>query len=248
MRTNTYLYLLVAMGSAWARAASPEFAVASIRPSAEAVKFEHDGKTEFSPNGLRMRDVTVATCIKWAYGVQDSQILGPRWLESDRFDIMARTDAPVEKEQMKPMMRKLLVDRFQLSFRREQREMKAYELVVAKGGHKLHESAADAVPDRQNSAIGTVARAITMREFADFIAGPLNTPVLDMTGLKGRYDFNLDFSAYISPDEHVMKPDYIDGNSIIANALQGELGLKLEMRKASIEVMVIEQVEHPSAN
>jgi uncharacterized protein (TIGR03435 family) len=149
---------------------------------------------------------------------------------------------------MKLMMQKLLTDRFQLIFRREQREMKAYELKVAKAGHKLHESAADSVPDRQNSAIGTVARAITMREFADFIAGPLNTPVLDATGLKGRYDFNLDFSTYIPTDEHAMKPDYIDGNSIIANALQGELGLKLEMRKTTVEAMVIERVEKPSEN
>jgi len=229
-------------------AATPEFAVASIRSSAEPVKFEHDGKTELSPGGLRMRDVTAATCIKWAYGVQDSQILGPRWLQSDHFDVTARTDSPTENEQMKLMMQKLLTDRFQLIFRREQREMKAYELKVAKAGHKLHESAADSVPDRQNSAIGTVARAITMREFADFIAGPLNTPVMDATGLKGRYDFNLDFSTYIPTDEHAMKPDYIDGNSIIANALQGELGLKLDMRKTTVEVMVIERVEKPSEN
>jgi uncharacterized protein (TIGR03435 family) len=195
-----------------------------------------------------MRDVTAATCIKWAYGVQDSQIVGPRWLQSEHFDITARTDLPTEKEQMKLMMQKLLADRFQLIFRREQREMKAYELEVEKGGHKLHQSSADSLPDRQNSAIGTVARAITMREFADFIAGPLNTPVLDATGLKRRYDFNLDFSTYIPTDEHAMKPDYIDGNSIIANALQGELGLKLVMRKTMVEVMAIERVEKPSEN
>jgi uncharacterized protein (TIGR03435 family) len=229
-------------------AATPEFAVVSIRPSAEPVAFEHDGKTELSAIGLRMRDVTAATCIKWAYGVQDSQIVGPRWLQSDHFDIAARTDSPTEIEQMKLMMQNMLTDRFQLVFRRERREMKAYELKVAKGGHKLHESAANSVPDRQNSAIGTIARAITMQEFADFIAGPLNTPVLDATGLKGRYDFNLDFSTYIPADEHSMKPDYIDENGIIANALQGELGLKLDMRKTTVEVMVIERVEKPSEN
>jgi len=248
MRIGLWAVLLVAIVVHSASAAGPEFAVASIRPSAEQVKFEHDGKTEFSPNGLRMRDVTVATCIKWAYGVQDSQIAGPRWMQQDHFDITARADAPVEKEQMKLMMQKLLADRFQLAFRRENRDMKAYELVVAKGGHKLRESAPETVPDRENSAIGTVARAITMREFVDFISGPLNTPVLDMTGLKGRYDFNLDFSTYIPTDEHAMKPDYIDGNSIISNALQGELGLKLEMRKAQVEVMVIERLEKPSEN
>ncbi len=250
MRTVFHLSLAALIGLLVSNcpAATPEFAVASIRPSAAPVKFEHDGKIEISPSGLRMRDVTAATCIKWAYGVQDSQIAGPRWLESDHFDITARTDSATEKEQMKLMMQKMLTDRFQLSFHREQREMKVYELEVAKGGHKLQVSAENSVPDRQNSAIGTIARAITMQEFADFIAGPLNTPVLDATGLKGRYDFNLDFSSYIPTDEHAMKPDYMDGNSIIANALQGELGLKLDMRKTAVEVMVIERVERPSEN
>ena len=122
-------------------------------------------------------------------------------------------------------------------------------MTVAKGGSKMRESAADAVPERQNSAIGTVARAITMRELADFIAGPLNTPVLDKTGLNGRYDFTLDFTAYLPTDAAVMRPDYIDGNSIVANAMQGELGLRLEMHKDQpVEVMAIERVERPSGN
>ncbi len=231
-----------------ALAADPEFAAASIKPSAESVKFEHDGKTEIAPNGIRMRDVTVATCIKWAYGVQDSQIEGPKWLQSEHFDVSARTDAPATPAQMKAMMQSLLADRFQFRFHHEQRQMKAYDLVIAKGGHKLRESAADSVPDRQNSAIGTVARALTIRELADFLAGPLNTPVLDRTGLSGRYDFSLDFSTYIPVGEQAMKPDYIDNNSIISNALQGELGLKLEMRKAVVDVMVVDRLEKPSAN
>jgi len=222
--------------------------VASIKPSAEPVKFEHDGKTEVSPNGIRMRDVTAATCIKWAYGVQDSQIAGPKWLQTEHFDITARAEGLAASASLKLMMQALLADRFQFRFHTESRDMKAYELIVAKGGHKLRESAADAEPSRENSAIGTVGRAISMKEFADFIAGPLNTPVLDNTGLTGRYDFGLDFSAYIPTDEHAMKPDYIDGNSIISNALQGELGLRLVMKKAAVEVMVVERVEKPSAN
>jgi uncharacterized protein (TIGR03435 family) len=75
--------LLVLVSSFLVRVGEAQaFAVATIRPSAEAVKFEHDGRTETSPGTLRMRDVTVATCIKWAYGVQDSQISGPGWMQS----------------------------------------------------------------------------------------------------------------------------------------------------------------------
>ena len=70
--------LAALMGAAWAAEASAQsFAVASIRPGEAPVQFEHDGSIQVTGGTLTMRDVTVATCIKWAYGVQDSQISGP---------------------------------------------------------------------------------------------------------------------------------------------------------------------------
>src|ERR1700712_5614851 len=75
-------------------AAQAAFAVASIRPSAESVRFEHDGKTTTSPGRLLMRDVTVSTCIKWAYGVQSSQVSGPDSVDHVRYDIEAKADGP----------------------------------------------------------------------------------------------------------------------------------------------------------
>lgn len=229
-------------------ASAQAFAVASIRPSAAEVKFEHDGKTEVAPGTLRMRDVTVSTCIKWAYGVQDRQISGPEWLQSQHYDIVAKADGPATEDQMKLMLQALLADRFKLSFHRERKELRSYVMTVAKSGHKLHESASDAKPSRQNSAIATTAKATTMKEFGDFMSGPLQTPVVDMTGLTGRYDFVLDFTPYLPEGEHVMKPDYVNTNGIIIAALQRELGLKLESRKESVDVLVIEHVEKPSEN
>jgi uncharacterized protein (TIGR03435 family) len=229
-------------------ASAQAFAVASIRPSAGEVKFEHDGKTETSPGNLRMRDVTVSTCIKWAYGVQDSQISGPEWLQSQHYDIIAKADEPATDDQMKLMLRTLLADRFKLSFHRQSKELRSYVMTVAKSGHKLHESASDVQPSRQNSAIGTTVKATTLKEFGDFMSGPLQTPVVDMTGLSGRYDFVLDFTPYLPEGEHVMKVDYANTNGIIIAALQGELGLRLESRKESVDVLVIEHVEKPSEN
>jgi uncharacterized protein (TIGR03435 family) len=121
-------------------------------------------------------------------------------------------------------------------------------MTVAKGGDKLHASAADTVPFRQNSAVGTIARGITMKEFGDFLAGPLQAPVVDMTGLKGRYDFVLDFTAYLPPGEHVMKVQFDDTIGIIIAALRGELGLDLKSKKENVEIFVIDRVEKPSAN
>ena len=115
-------------------ASAQSFAVASIRPSAGPVRFEHDGEIQTSPGHLRMRDVTVATCIKWAYTVQDSQISGPGWLQSEHFDIVANADDPVGDKQMKLMMRTLLADRFKLAFHRQDKELRSYLMTVAKGG------------------------------------------------------------------------------------------------------------------
>ena len=224
------------------------FAVASIRPSAAEVKFEHDGKTETTPGTLRMQDVTVSTCIKWAYGVQDRQISGPEWLQSQHYDIIAKADGPATEDEMKLMLRTLLADRFKLSFHRQSKELQSYVMTVAKSGHKLHESVGDGKPSRQNSAIGSTVKATTLKDFGDFLSGPLQTPVVDMTGLSGKYDFVLDFTPYLPEGEHVMKPDYLNTNGIIIAALQGELGLKLESKKEFVDVLVIEHAERPSAN
>ena len=233
---------------ACASASAQSFAAASIRPSAAQVQFEHDGNTQTTPGNLRMRDVTVATCIKWAYTVQDSQISGPDWLQSEHFDIIAKADEPVGDEQMKLMMRALLADRFKLVFHRQNKELRSYLMTVAKSGAKLHESAPDTPPSRQNSAIATVARGITMKEFGDFMAGPLQAPVVDKTGLKGRYDFELNFTAYLPAGEHVMKVDFDNTTGILIAAMHGELGLDLESKKENVEVFVIDHVERPSAN
>jgi uncharacterized protein (TIGR03435 family) len=226
-------------------AAAPAFAVASIRPSAEAVKFEHDGITETTPGSVHMRDVTVATCITWAYGIQHGQLSGPAWIEADHFDIMAKADEPVKDEQLKLMMRALLEERFKLAFHHDQKEMRAYVLTVTKTGQKLKQAAADEVPLRQNSAMGSVVRALTMQEFADFISGPLQRPVVDKTGLTGRWDFAFDFTNYLPKTPEGERPDF---EGVLNATLQGEVGLKLESEKTMVEVLVVDRVEKPSPN
>ena len=245
-RAGVALGIAVLLNTAFASAQT--FAAASIRPSAGQVQFEHDGKTVTTPGNVTMRDVTLATCIKFAYGVQDSQISGPEWLQSEHFAILAKADAPVAESQLRLMMQALLADRFKLSFHRQSKELSAYAMTVAKGGAKVKESTAETKPFRENSAVGTIVKAMTMKEWADFISGPMQTPVVDMTGLKGRYDFSLDFTAYLPGGEKVMNVAFDNANGIMIAAMQGELGLKMESRKETVEVLVIDHVEMPSAN
>jgi len=230
-------------------AQQPAFAVATIRPSSQSVQFEHDGKTQFSGDTLRMQDVTVSTCIKLAYHVQDRQIAGPGWLQTDRFDITAKSDRPLDEDTMKQMLQSLLADRFGLAFHRETREMKVAIFTVAKGGPKLSPAAApDAKPFRQNSANGTIAKSMPIREFVDFLSGPLDVPVVDQTGLTGKYDFTLDFTPYLPDPAKNMDGTKPDTTSILKAALQDELGLKMEGGKAQVEVLVVDHIDKPSPN
>ncbi len=90
------------------RAQERAFAVASIRPSAERVQFESDGETRVEPGTVRMRDVTIETCMKWAYGVQRGQVSGPGLLTAERYDLVAKADGAAGEDAMKLMMRTLL--------------------------------------------------------------------------------------------------------------------------------------------
>ena len=243
-----FLSLLVAE-TFLAAAQKPVFEVATVRPSGQSVKFEHDGKTEFLGDTLRMQDVTVFTCIKLAYHVQDRQIAGPGWLESEHFDITAKTDGPADEDTMKQMLQSLLADRFGLGFHREPRVMNVIVLTVAKGGPRLKPTAApDAKPFRENSANGTIAKSMPIGEFADFLSGPLQMPVVDRTGLTGKYDFDLDFTPYLPDPAKNMDGTRPDTTSILKAALNDELGLKMTAGKAPIDVLVVDHVEKPSQN
>jgi len=224
------------------------FMAASIRPSAADVKFEHDGAIQATPESVTMRDVLLTSCMEWAWGIQENQISGPEWIQDARYDIVARAERPVAVDQLKLMMRTLLKERFGLEFHHELKELTAYEMTVAKGGSRMKEAAADEKPSRENTAISTIAKAITMRQFADFISQPLRMPVVDHTGLTGRYDFVLNFTAYLPTGEKNMTPDFDNNNGIILSAIQGELGLKLESHKLPVETYVIDHVEKPSPN
>ena len=243
--SGAMLGIFLAAGGSFSAAQQPAFTVASIRPSDAAVQFERDGKVDISPDALRMRDVTVNTCIKWAYKVQNSQVSGPDWIRSQHFDILAKAETPAKEDQMRLMLQALLAERFSLSFHREQKQLKVFALTVAKGGAKVHSAPADAQRTHQNSANGMVDTATTMQELADYMSGPLQTPVVDQTGLTGRYDYTIDFGPYLPDDMRTMRGD---ANGILISALEGELGLKLESRKTLVDVLIIDRVEQPTPN
>ena len=184
--------------------------------------------------------------MKLAYDLQDSQISGPESINSDRFDIVAKASSPIQsQEQLRLMLQPLLTDRFHLKFHREQRDMSVYALVVEKGGPRFSKSVGEGhyFADGERTLL---LRFAPMKAFAAFLSGPMQRPVVDMTGLEGEFDFKFDLMAYAPPDlQPGQSPDVA---AMVLSALEPELGLKLELRKVPMSVLVIDHVEKPNEN
>jgi uncharacterized protein (TIGR03435 family) len=224
-----------------------KFDVASIRVSQfQSADGEGSGREniEVSADRLTMRNVTLRSCISWAYNVQDFQVVGA--LGADRFDTTAKAAAPATVPELRAMLGTLLAERFKLVFHRDTKERKSLALVVAKGGPKLRSSQEDTPGVLRPSKGAMVAQHASMSEFVGTLSGPLRTPVVDMTGLTGRYDFTVDLSSYFADVKPGEPPDM---TAIVMAALRDQLGLNLESRKQNVEILVIDHAEKiPSEN
>jgi uncharacterized protein (TIGR03435 family) len=168
-----------------------------------------------------------------AYGLGYPEILGgPAWLESDGYDFEAKAEGQPTRVELVAMLQALLENRFQMKAHRETREVPVYALVVAKGGSKLPDAQEGASGVRFSSK-GLTAKSTTMPILAQVLNEATGRPVMDETGLKGKYDFTLEW--------HGNDPS-------IFVALPEQLGLRLETRKAPVEYLVIEHIERPAEN
>lgn len=231
--------------------AQQSFEAASIRPTDDHVPFERDGTTQVSHGTLRMHDVTVSTCIHWAYGVATAQIIGPQELTSEHYDILATAGHDATDAEMRRMMQKLLAERFHLALHPDKREMRGYVLTLASGGLKnsasMHPSEGEGEPVHQNSDHGFVAKHFTMKDLATYLASPMQGPVMDQTGVAGTYDISVDFRDYVDTGStlHEERPSAF---AVLNFALKGQLGLQLTAKKAAYDVLVVDHLEAASAN
>jgi uncharacterized protein (TIGR03435 family) len=218
-----------------------------------------------SAHRFQVVNYTVNGLIAAAYNLNPRAISGgPAWADSELYGIVAGTPGelrPTYDDQM-AMLRRLMTDRFALTFHREKKVFAIYELTVAKSGPKLRASAA--LPDVSPALTSTVypsaaggidhlsmpARNATMPEFAAVLQRAiLDRPVADRTGLTGRYDFDLEWT----PDETQFKGDLPpsstdSGRPGLFRAMQDQLGLRIEATRGPIETLVIDRVERPTEN
>jgi uncharacterized protein (TIGR03435 family) len=213
----------------------------------------------FAPGGrLDLRGATMLDLISVAYSVDSDMVTGgPSWLNTDRFDIIARAaPAAASKETLQAMLQALLADRFKLAVRQEQRDMPVYALLVGKKGVKLQPVANPERPessrvDGEPGLNHRACRSFTMADLAGLLPQIARNyvvhPVVDMTGLTGSYDFQLDWMGLGPYMAAKANPDGPPPVSIF-DAIE-KIGLKLEEQKKPAPVIVIDHVNRtPTSN
>jgi uncharacterized protein (TIGR03435 family) len=221
--------------------ARPQFEVASVKPfNPDQLNAPSGGKS--GHGRLTMSNVTLKRCIMGAYGVGPTQIQGgPSWLDSDRYEIVAKAGQAVGDAVLMEMLQSLLADRFKLSIRRETKLIDAFVLDVARNGPKL-ERAEDGESASSNARGLIDAKVMTMDRFAEVLSRQMDRPVVNHTGLRGVFNLKLEWAPEASA------PDPADTRTSIFTAIQDQIGLRLRAQKTSLEVLMIEHAEKPSEN
>jgi len=197
-----------------------------------------------------MRSVTLKGAIAWSWSVMDNEIQGPGWLDRDYYDVIAKTSVPRTEDELRRMFQAVLAERFGVSVHRERKEMQAYVLTVDKQGLKMTETAADgeSMIEPQPKRMALAMQRMSMPEIATVISRVLQTPVVDETHLKGRYDAVLDMTKY-AEDMHPSEGSPMDMAGVMTTALREEIGLRIEPQKTAVDIVVVEHAEKlPQAN
>jgi uncharacterized protein (TIGR03435 family) len=228
--------------------------------------------------GFRASGMTVKMLLTQAYDVREFQVSGgPSWINTERYDITAKSEHSDEaqslpddprkmtdeqrktvSDQMRERLRALLAERFQLTIHRETKEQSVYALVVGKGGSKLKESETkEGTGPRGMMRMGRAqlsGQGVPLQMLTQSLSSQLGRPVIDRTGLKGNFDFKLEWTpdpgqpaAMPANGPDAPPPPDPNGPSIFT-ALQEQLGLRLESQKGPVEMLVIDKVEKPSEN
>ena len=248
-----------------------EFEVADIKPSAPGVTQMSGGIQP--GGRIDVRGMTLRALMRMAWNIDDNEddllVGGPKWLDVDRFDIAAKASAgvsktgePVDVEALQTMLRTLLTDRFKIATHSDVQPVTVYALVAAKPklakADPSNRTACRNSPVAANNAASVLSKAFTcvnvsMAQFADKLQGMapgyIHQPVVDLTGLDGYWDFTLNFSNPLQlmagGGRGGGAGEASDPNGAISlfEAIDKQLGLKLEQQKHPMPVVVIDHVE-----
>ena len=258
MKPAIVLLMTTLVGYGQSGVEPPKYEVASIKPNTDndfrfAFRIEPSGR-------LAATGITLKRLMMTAYNVQDFRIVGgPDWMVSSRWDVQAKPDRVVSADQIRPMLRALLENRFQLRSHSEKRQLPVYELSVDRKGSKVQR-----VKDSETKADVRVGAGLiqltkaTAATLASQLSYALGRPVIDKTGLSGEFDFALEWTpesgedggpttAGLPPAASDQPASTSDGPSIFT-AIPEQLGLRLKPGRGLVEVIVIDAAQITTAN
>jgi uncharacterized protein (TIGR03435 family) len=245
MRMVAILFLAAIAGSVL-RAQGLAFEVATVKVNRSGSGSSNGPRLT---NGrLSAENATLKQFLQAAYDLNALEISGPGWLDSDRFDLIAKSPQGVPDSDLMPMLQSLLKERFQLTAHRENKEMPVYDLIVAKDGLKISVFDPSHIPPTppRNGAASMIIGAMTMPQLAHSLTPAAGRPVVDKTGLEGRYFCAVTFSPLAAQANSNMAD--VAPLDLFA-AVQQQLGLRLEPTKAPREILVVDHAERiPSEN
>ena len=238
-------------------AANPGIEVATVKPSPAAAQ----GRL-YTMRGTQLMAINVSliNLITFAYDLHERQVSnGPSWMDGEKFEITAKPDVPGQPNlaQMKKLFQAVLADRFGMKYHMEKKELSVYAITLPAGSKpKLTKSESTGnLPNLIFPRLGLLpARNATMTDLAQSLTGAvMDRPVVNQTGIEGRFDFTLDWTAdefqFASFGPRPAQAQTQDnGKPDIYKAFQEQLGLKLESTKAPADVLVIDKVTKPTEN
>jgi len=214
----------------------------------------HGGPGSSDPGLVTMRNIDLFSLVAMAYGLHRYQLSAPDWLNSARFDISARVPQGIDVDQYRRLLQSMLAERYHLAIHHESREMRIYDLTVAKNGPKMkpatHQSAsADGLQPPQPHATPPVPGyhgavflnipALSMPRLAEYLSGFLDAPINDATGLQGDYEIRLRTAFGGTSSE----PTGDAASLSLFDALPEQLGLRLVSRKDQVDVVVVDRMD-----
>ena len=251
-------------------AATPSFDVASVKPNRSG---DRESASFVQPGGrYTATNVTLRMLVKSAYGLHDTQLVGgPSWINTERFDVAAKAEgyptAAGFRDQARLMLRPLLAERFKLVVKPERRDLPVYALVVARpdGGfgpqfRRFESGDCDGPPKAMRIAPGgsepeaplpcgaeiyrlghLAARGMPVSVFVLNISRWTDRVVIDGTGLEGRFDWEVQWVPDDLTSDRTIAPE---GPSLFA-AVRDQAGFRIDRRRSSVEVLVVERAERP---
>jgi uncharacterized protein (TIGR03435 family) len=241
-----------------------QFEVASIKLSRDPAP---GGDVSITPGRFRGKDLALQWLILTAYRINSKFLSGnlPNWTIAERYDIDARTSGAASEEQVLAALRELLKERFQLQEHRATKEEPVYFLTVAKGGIKM--PTGNCVPVKKDlpnecysrwdeGLITTIdwrgvrmsdPEGVAYRTLAGHFSGINNRVIIDKTGLTGTYNVRLQWEKD-PPDAPAQAAPAGSHAPSFFDAMEKQLGLRLESGRGPVEYLVVDRVEKPSQN